>query len=597
MLKNSIYMKMILFFAAVSIVTILTLSYLLFNLMSESIIDRELETQRHAMEQISQYLEYQQEVVDALMQNIYRNSLLADHLSYMLQHSFQEYMSFYLDQVYLNTASNPDVIQTFRHAIEDNPSISNIILYSAEKQYIFALSQTRQAKLVDTNVSHSYVPDVMSVDREKISVPNIWVSQAIGEENPRLYSVRTSINDMNSLRSIGQLRVYFYADAIHQVLANYSEKIRGYIVVLTSDGKVLFDSSETYYGQDYPYFEQIMSLQMIGDFEQRSYLTTYVQPQDGYIIASIAPVDEIAESYMGLRNTMLSIGILAVILLSTVPALLILNFARRTNRIIKYMHKAEQGDLSVRLPEAQKDELGQISQSFNEMLEELSNYIERSYKAEIKKKHAELEAIQAKINPHFLYNTLEVIRMRAISQGAKDVGEMIYSLSVLFKHLVKDKDGFTWRDEVETCRLYLELFRIRYKDKFVYDIECDSQLLDQPVLRMLLQPVVENYVVHGMKMGSTDNKISIRIREMSACIEVEVRDNGKGMSADRLSHIQALLREHDETENSFGLLSVHERIQLSYGKSYGVTITSQEGEGTTVSIRIPVYVDGGDGNV
>ena len=121
------------------------------------------------------------------------------------------------------------------------------------------------------------------------------------------------------------------------------------------------------------------------------------------------------------------------------------------------------------------------------MLDELSRYIDKVYKAEINQKNAELSALQARINPHFLYNTLEVIRMRALSQGAQDVGDMIYSLSMLFKNIVQHKSHYTLKDELEACRLYLELFRIRYKDKYIYKMHCEEQIKHVPMMKMSLR--------------------------------------------------------------------------------------------------------------
>ncbi|MFD2879620.1 sensor histidine kinase [Paenibacillus rhizoplanae] len=185
------------------------------------------------------------------------------------------------------------------------------------------------------------------------------------------------------------------------------------------------------------------------------------------------------------------------------------NFAKRTHRIIRFTRKVKNGDLNTRIVDGKEDELGQIAKSFNSMLDELNQYIDQVYKAEIKQKHTEIATLEARVNPHFLYNTLEVIRMRAISSGAKDVGEMIYSLSMLFKSYVRPKLKYTFKDELEACRLYLELFRIRYKDRFAYTIECSPELEELPVLKMSLQPVIENYVLHGMRTGQTDNVIRI----------------------------------------------------------------------------------------
>lgn len=236
-----------------------------------------------------------------------------------------------------------------------------------------------------------------------------------------------------------------------------------------------------------------------------------------------------------------------------------------TNRIIKFTRKVKNGDFAARIDDPREDELGQISRSFNDMLDELNAYIERVYKAEIKQKQTELVALHTRINPHFLYNTLEVIRMRAISQGAKDVGEMIYSLSVLFKSLVQQKRNYTLKDELETCRLYLELFRIRYKDRFDYTITYDPELADKSVMKLSLQPIIENYIIHGIRTERYDNRLSVEIREEGDMLIAEVCDNGKGIEPDRLNEIREELEKPEESGKMFGLRSVHSRLRFLYG--------------------------------
>ncbi|MNW53089.1 Sensor histidine kinase YehU [compost metagenome] len=223
------------------------------------------------------------------------------------------------------------------------------------------------------------------------------------------------------------------------------------------------------------------------------------------------------------------------------------------------------------------------------MLDNLNLYIDKVYKAEIKQKQAELAALESRVNPHFLYNTLEVIRMRAISQGASDVGEMIYSLSMLFKGYVQQKENYSLKDELEACRLYLELFRIRYKDRLSYEITCHRELEDTPVMKMSLQPIIENYIIHGLRTERTDNAVSITVaRKDTGMIQAEIVDNGRGITHDRLEEITRNLNQPDSYSESFGLRSIHERLKLLYGDPYGVKVQSEEGRGTTVIITFPV---------
>jgi two-component system sensor histidine kinase YesM len=317
------------------------------------------------------------------------------------------------------------------------------------------------------------------------------------------------------------------------------------------------------------------------------YVNKFVSADQGYVVVGTVPVDEMAEAYAGTRNTIVSISIICILFAVLVPAFFIINFAKRTRRIIRFTQKVKYGNLTARIDDTRDDELGQISHSFNDMLDELNQYIERVYKAEIKQKETELVALQARINPHFLYNTLEVIRMRAISQGAKDVGEMIYSLSVLFKSLVQQKKNYTLKDEMEACRLYLELFRIRYKDIFMYTIQLDPVHNQHPVVKLSLQPIIENYVVHGIQTERSDNQLSIVVEELDDVLQVEVRDNGKGIEPARLTEILEELERPEESGQMFGLRSVHTRLRFLYGPEFGITIESTLGEGTLIRVRYP----------
>lgn len=586
--KNNLFMKMILLFALITTVTIVTFSYFMFNVMSGSIVRNELEDQKKAMDSVNSYMTRKYESVQSIMLDVYRNESLSLHLSYFLQHPFEEYMKYQLDQ-YADEANidMPMGLDYFENKLENDADIENLLLYSSEKQFLYAYKQGHVSRLISTNASRSYIPDAMALENAMVSVPNAWVRNAIDQHEPGLYAMRVPITDKNTLKNIGQLLVYFNSERIKKALESYEEQLKGYILVLGPTGEVLFDSSGRYYGGRYPYADKIDSLYDTAMLEQESYVTTLTQNQAGYLVVGVAPKSEVAAAYQGLKRTIILISAICIVMVLLVPVLVVINFAKRTNKIIRFMRKVESGDLSARIQDEKEDELGQISRSFNDMLDELTKHIDRVYKAEIKQKHTELAALQARVNPHFLYNTLEVIRMRAVSQGAKDVGEMIYSLSVLFKSFVQPKGENTLKDELETSRLYLELFRIRYKDKLSYEIICEESLASRKIMRMALQPIIENYVVHGLQPRRPDNHITISVRQAESRIRIQVEDNGIGIEADRLELIRESMDSLEESGDSFGLRSVHERLKLLYGTDYGVEINSTPGVGTIVTIEFP----------
>ncbi|MFC5405869.1 sensor histidine kinase [Cohnella soli] len=588
-LRKNLFVKVIFIFVVIVTLTIITLSYLLFNLLSASVVRSELNDQKQAMERVNRYMEMKYDWLQLTVQEIYRNNVLANNMSYFLTHPYSDYIQHMTDQNLAGGNENAsDILNFFANRMELDPDIRNVILYSYEKQMMYVYQSLGPRKLIPVNATRSYIPDVMAAEGPAAGTPNVWVRKAIGQWNPQLYAMHGQLNDKNTLKNIGQLLVYFDAGLVNRALEQDRASLKGAILVLTPDGQVLSDSSNRYYGRVYPYMEQIGSLRSVEMLDEPSYISALPQNKAGYIVVGVAPTREIDAAYAGLRRTLMLIAIACIAVTILIPSLVIVNIARRTKRIVFLMKKVERGDLSARLHDAREDELGQISRGFNDMLDELVNHIDREYKSEIRLKRTELAALQARVNPHFLYNTLEVIRLRAISQGAKDVGEMIFSLATLFRHSVSSRPSNTLGEELEMCRLYLELFRIRYKNKFSYSIECPPELLGITVIKMLLQPIIENYIVHGVDSRRDDNRLSIEAVNDAGTVRVYVRDNGNGIEADKLSAIlQALQSPDDEESGSFGLRSVHDRIRLAYGPTYGIHIESEQGNGTAVTVSWP----------
>lgn len=586
--KDNLFMRFTLIVSCVFIATIIAFSYLVLTLISDSAVERQMDTQRNTMESISNYVENKYQSVQDMIRDVYRDGSLASNTTFLLEHPFSEYVEHRLDRYFAAGQPTSDTVQYFQNKIDDDPDIRSLMLYSANQQVMYYYKSRRQFDVVPTNAAHSFVPDSMVLDEESlVSVPNIWVLQSIGMQRSPMFSVKIPINNKSSLLNIGQILVYFDSTAIRQAMSNYKEEFKGEILVLSAQNEVIFDSTGKGYGTKYRDLAGMNSGEEVT--VDGMVVTSLTQSQAGYSVVSLISKKELAETYRSARNTIISIALICMLFAVLLPAMFISNFAKRTHRIIRFTRKVKNGDLNTRIIDSKEDELGQIAKSFNSMLDELNQYIDQVYKAEIKQKHTEIATLEARVNPHFLYNTLEVIRMRAISSGAKDVGEMIYSLSVLFKSYVRPKARYTFKDELEACRMYLELFRIRYKDRLAYTIECSKELEELPILKMSLQPVIENYILHGMRTGQADNKISIRAYPDQQGIQVVIADNGLGIPAERLEELRLGL-EHNGGKSgseSFGLRSIHERLRLMYGKPYGVGLISEAGAGTEITVTFP----------
>lgn len=267
----------------------------------------------------------------------------------------------------------------------------------------------------------------------------------------------------------------------------------------------------------------------------------------------------------------------------------------RLNSIVEGMEQITMGNLEVSLKVNKKgDELDIISDHFNSMCRELDRYIQKSYLAEIEQKNAEMEALQSQINPHFLYNTLEAIRMKAICNGDREVGKMIYSMTVLFRSQIKESSVITLVQELHYSKKYLDLFQMRYQNQFTADVECPEELYQTPIIKFVLQPLLENYFIHGMRKEAADNYLKLTVKKEQNEICIVLEDNGEGMEDGALKAKNFQLAKNEKDPNrSIGIANVNRRIRAVYGEPYGILLEHTLPRGLRVILRYPLPEEGG----
>lgn len=294
-----------------------------------------------------------------------------------------------------------------------------------------------------------------------------------------------------------------------------------------------------------------------------------------------------------IRNYSLVIGAVTLLLAIIAALFFTSSIARPLSKLRHLMKKAEAGDLHVRFESKYSDEIGQLGNSFNNMINEIRNLIEMVYVEQKSKREAELKTLQAQIKPHFLYNTLDTIQWMAQEHGVNDIVEIIEALTRLFRiGLSKGKEMITVREELEHIRSYLVIQKARYEDKLEYEINFDQEILSYSVLKLILQPLVENSIYHGIKERRGTGKIVITAEKTEDSLVFSVSDNGAGIEAARLGEINNMLenrRVEKESSLGYGIFNINERIKLSFGNDYGLKYSSIHGEGTTVEIRHPIH--------
>ena len=265
------------------------------------------------------------------------------------------------------------------------------------------------------------------------------------------------------------------------------------------------------------------------------------------------------------------------------------SFRKKVDKVRQGAKSIGEGRLDYRIPiresEKGRDELDEIAESVNHMGEQINHLIEESYKKELERKISELNLLQEQINPHFLYNALSSISVLAMGNGDKDTSRAIVYLSDFYRiTLNKGKQDITIREELKLLESYLKIQRMRFGDYIEVEYDLDESLLDMRVVKLTLQPIVENAIHHGRTDDSEVFHILIRLFEDQGKTVFEVIDDGCGMDQEKLMELQNSM---NQSEGGYGLRNVNIRIKLQYGPQYGVYIESERGFGTKIRIEFP----------
>lgn len=581
---------MVLFAAAATMV---------YEYQAQRVIHEERDANLKTAQVLSFYLSRQYENIQNTIQQIYGNASASADMIYFLNHSYGDYLEYRLDQFTKPGVQRTDSFSSlFKTYLGRETGVNRVAIYSYPRKFYSSISRDNQ-QLIYEDGPASYWENWFAqrkVHPWNIVEPETYLSDR-AKKPTYLYSYSRELQDTETLEKIGMLTIDFDPADISAWLQSRTPVMSGRVLVITAQGTVIFDSSNEYLGQTYPYQSQLQNTGDWVELDQPSKVNVQAIGNGGLSVVGIVSRSEINSSMDTLKSKLLIATLLFVVVSFVITTTMMRRYSKKVQRIIRSMNRIGEGDLSIRIQLNGEDELQQISQRFNDMCDRLEQYIDKMYASELKQKHAELVALQSQIQPHFLYNTLESIRMKAYHMGAKDVGRMIYSLSVMFKNMVKKRTIVTLGEEIEMCSLYLELFQIRYEGRLQVDIQMDEDIVECSVLKLLVQPIVENYTIHGFRSLEDNNSISLHVERVEEeVISIMVTDNGKGIPREKLAEINAMLNKTSRTlfksNESIGLINVHERIQMNYGDRYGITVQSEEGIGTKVIIEIPALREG-----
>lgn len=387
-----------------------------------------------------------------------------------------------------------------------------------------------------------------------------------------------------------------------RVIAEAAKDVRlgktGYLTVMDENGEMIYAPARPFVeriplqwleGNSSGYFSRAVEGDRLQFIFRQSTFT-------GWTTVGVFSTADVAAKVRELRIYAVSLAFIVCLLGITASFYLSHTISRPIGQLMSFMRKAEAGDLTVRYWGRRLDEVGQLGRSYNLMLAQMSRLISLTELQERQKREAELRSLQAHIKPHFLYNTLETIQWMARRKGAEEVAEVVDALSSLFRiGLSRGNDRIMLVEEFEHIRSYLTIQQTRYRDKLNATIQISEEVRDVYVLKLLLQPLVENAIYHGIKSRRGPGRIWIKAEQQGEWLVLTVQDDGRGMEGEQLERLRARLQQPVEDQENgsassggYGLHNVQARINLTFGDPYGLRVESVNGKGTIIQIIHPL---------
>ena len=406
-------------------------------------------------------------------------------------------------------------------------------------------------------------------------------------------SAAKMIRDVNTQEPAGVILVDLDIRSIQNLVEDITMGQTGFGYIQDSDGKVIYSpKNEIVYRMNPEWFTDQDSGQVRCKIGGEKYNVIYTRSSYTDLIAvGVFDWGKTIEGVAQVRRASILIAVVISVFAFLCSVAFSASFTKPVSKLSRLMKRAETGDLTVRFDNHYKGEVGQLGDSFNAMVDKIQGLLKLVYKEQKDKREAELKILHEQIKPHFLYNTLDTIQWMAKGYHAMDIVDIVLALSNFFRiSLSQGKEYITLEKELAMVKSYLDIQKYRYEDLFEYETEYDPSLMKCEVLKLSLQPLVENALYHGIKESDSERgTIVVKVyQESDTVIVLRVEDDGAGMSREWCDQLNLWLgqKERDEDVKAFAVLNVNDRIKIAYGDEYGLHYELRPGGGTIAVLRI-----------
>jgi len=535
--------------------------------LKQLIIEREIIVQNQSVENLSLFLQK----VEFITNECYDPSI-------------QETLKQEVDSLIKKVTNQNILLKTFNikmdlfRIIDKMDSIS---LFTND-EILYYIKDSSEGRVGDSTI----YPDEQSFDNISIDkLEKAYKHQILYSNNEgELYFARLIKNPENN-SNLCIILLQFKVDRMVELFPSYFSDNNNHILIINNYGELLY--SDLGLTND-----AIIEFEKIN--EDQNYLKNEIDFQkQGFSVYLLTNQSELLKPVQKLRFITIILIVISYIAVMIIARLISQSLVKPISKIRKGIQKISDGDYSYRLNITSSDELGDVAKAFEKMSKKIDVLINEVYATELSEKEATIASLTSQINPHFLYNTLDMVKSMAEIEGIEEIGEIVKALSVLFRYSTKtDRLIVSVEEELVNLKNYIKIIKARFGDKIKFKIICPDEVRKFNIIKLSLQPLVENSIQHGLLERNNSGNIIINISQKNGFLKVIEQDNGSGMNQEEFEKLQDDLKQGKTIKSNkyggVGIRNINERIRLYYGESYGINIFNYPGNGLRVEILIPI---------
>jgi two-component system, sensor histidine kinase YesM len=591
--NRSLQLSIILGFTFIIVITILTIGALASYLFDDALRRNSLDNTSQVVAQLNRVMEDYISYMDDISRVVIDNNDVQNYVS----ESFGEDGLQGIEPMSVAQVSEKDkVVSLFRSIISVRKDIDSIVLLLDNKTVV-----TDQPEDQLNPYTEWYLTSTSSKSTGLLtaSLSSSHVQDLITGKYPWVITLSRDVVDLKTQQHRGTLLVNLNYSVIEGLCSDIQLSKSGYVfIIVNPSGEIVYHPQQQliYSGLKNEMIDQVKNMpngHLTVKIDGREVLyTTKTSMYTGWTVVGVSYLDELFYNRSEFEYYIAMVAVACFFVSVIVSYFISVQISRPIEVLRRSMQSVERGNFDIDIVVDSTEEVNSLAEDFDIAIRKIKELITQNALANEQKRRHELKALQAQINPHFLYNTLDSIIWMIECGENEDAIEMTSILAKFFRlGISKGGDIITVQDEIDHLNSYLSIQKMRYKDKLDYLVEVDPQILTYCTLKLLIQPLVENAIYHGLKSQDEIGMLKVVGYKEGADIVFEIIDNGIGMTSQELSDLDNS-KPTSTVSGRVGVANVRERIQLHFGKEYGVTFQSTKGEGTIATIRLPALNKG-----